>query len=200
MIESWFPTLIYSTVLEELGHYNQHLVDLAWSIKSKNPTVSTDWRCDTYNTLGIYDALNSKDIVVKKIIDAAGKNVLFFAKTYGISSGIAVCKDFWFNIAEPGAHQEYHQHANSHFSLAYYIDVKPNSGNIVFKSPEASTDMYPLPLNSKEHNPANFKTCHYSPVNNKIIIFRSNLLHMVEKNLSNSPRIGISMNFNIERN
>ena len=43
------------------------------------------------------------------------------------------------------------------------------------------------------------KSCSYTPEPTKILIFKSNLLHMVEMNLSNSDRISIAMNFELIR-
>lgn len=200
MIDPWFPCLIYNTMLEDLSDTNQYLTDFAYSIKSKNPNSFTDWRCDTYSTMHHYDALSDNDPIINKLISAVQRHVVDFSKAYGMNTVDAICKDFWFNIGGPNSYQEYHQHANSHFSVAYYINVKPESGNIVFKNLEAMTDMNPLPIHETEYNHASFRTCYYKPVNNKLLIFRSNLSHMVEKNLSKFDRISISMNFNVVRN
>lgn len=200
MIDPWFPCLIYNTLLEDLSDTNQYLTDFAYSINSKNPNSLAEWRCDTYSTLGIYDALHDNNPIVNKLINTVQEHVVDFAKAYGMNNVDAICKDFWFNIGSPNSYQEYHQHANSHFSVAYYINVKPDSGNIVFKNLEAMTDMNPLPIHETEYNHASFRTCYYKPVNNKLLIFRSNLSHMVEKNLSKFDRISISMNFNVVRN
>lgn len=200
MIDPWFPCLIYNTMLEDLSDTNQYLTDFAYSIKSKNPDSFTDWRCDTYSTMHHYDALSDNDPIINKLTSTVQKHVVDFSKAHGMNNVDAICKDFWFNIGSPNSYQEYHQHANSHFSVAYYINVKPESGNIVFKNLEAMTDMNPLPIHETEYNHASFRTCYYKPVNNKLLIFRSNLSHMVEKNLSKFDRISISMNFNVVRN
>jgi len=42
---------------------------------------------------------------------------------------------------------------------------------------------------------ASYKSCFYTPKESMILIFRSNLLHMVEKNNSDTDRISIAMNF-----
>ena len=199
MIESWFPTLIYSLQLDGLDRINLELCRTAQSIKQQHPDSRTDWRCDTYNTIGVYDAHKNPTSEVSLLIDECTKQVWDFARVYGINDGRAVCKDFWFNIAPPGSYQEYHQHAGSHFSLVYYVQTAEHCGNTVFRSPESATDMYPLPFKQDEQTVSNYKTCFYKPANGKLLIFRSNLLHMVEKNLSQTDRISISMNFDIVR-
>jgi len=196
MIESWFPTLVYQELLDY--NSNQILIDKAYSIQKQSPAVHTDWRCDTYNTVSNYNFFD--DSVLIDLIDRVSEHVKIFATLYGATKHNVVCKDAWFNIASPGSYQEYHNHAGRHFSAVYYISTPVNSGRIVFKSTDTLVDMFPLPLTLEEQNvPASWKTCHYTPVEKKLIIFRSNLQHMVEKNLSNSDRITIAMNFNLER-
>jgi hypothetical protein len=43
------------------------------------------------------------------------------------------------------------------------------------------------------------KSCNYEPAPTKLLVFKSNLQHMVEKNLSNKDRISIAMNFELVR-
>ena len=151
---------------------------------------------DTFNTLD-YDHLIDQvhDQELKNLINVVTEHVAEFSKEFGVESGVLMCSNYWFNISETGNYQEYHQHSDSHFSAVYYVQASSNSGNIVFKSFESMFDMCPIPGNLKTF--AAFKTCFYTPSNSKLIIFRSNLLHMVEKNLSKEDRISISMNFRL---
>lgn len=197
MIDSWFHSPIYNCKLD--FPHNDHLIKKVWAIKNSAPKVNTAWRCDTYNTLNTYNAFVDNDKIVHQLIETCAEHVLEFAKTFGAKCHSAVCKDFWFNISEPGSYQEFHQHSNSHFSLAYYLSTPVNSGNIVFKSFEAISDMYPLPIKDDELEPASFKTCFYPPLESRLLIFRSNLQHMVEKNLSDDNRISVTMNFDLVR-
>ena len=91
--------------------------------------------------------------------------------------------------------QEFHIHPNHHFSLVYYVSVNDNSGNIIFRSPESATDMFMLP--SGNETLASMKTVSIKPEVGTLLIFRSNLLHMVEKNKSNQPRVSISFNVSL---
>jgi len=196
MIESWFPTLIYNHCID--FEHNQYLKNIALDIyNNSNKKPTTKWACDTFNTIGFFDHKNNNDPIVNQIVDTFKSKVYEFSRVYGITLPIEFlhCKDFWFNIAEPGAYQEYHQHTRSHFSVSYYLDVPENCGKIRFRSVEAMTDMYTLPVESKNENLASWKTCAYEPVENLLLIFRSNLPHMVEKNLSEHKRISISANF-----
>jgi uncharacterized protein (TIGR02466 family) len=192
-----FPTLVFEDDLTHLEKYNQHLVDKAYNLKNKFPNVDNEWRCDTYNTLNHYEPGHDNDPVVNELIKECGNRVLGFSSEWGIKPTKIRCVDFWLNIAHPGDYQEYHNHPNSHFSLAYYIQSNPDSGNITFKSLDSIADMHPLPLHKAE-TAASFGTYSFVPKNNKLLIFRSTLLHMVEKNKSNEDRISVTMNFNID--
>lgn len=196
-IDYWFPTLVYRTNLDSYRDKNEYLEKKAYSLKSVKPKVATEWNCDTYNTLNLYNPFNDNDTVVKDLISLCRDMVYDFSKEFGVSKSIEelVCTDFWFNIAEPENYQECHQHPNSHFSLVYYVTVNPGCGNIIFKSPNAFSDMFPLSINSKNLNKNSYPSCYYTPEESLLLIFRSNLVHMVEKNLSGKDRISISMNF-----
>ena len=196
MIDQWFPTVVCHGTLEPFLMHNTYLAEKAYLLKEEYPNAPSYWRCDTYNTMNVYSPFNDNDQIINNLIDICKKEVLIFSKEYGIDKTIndLVCNDFWFNISGPDSYQEYHQHTDSHFSLVYYVQAYENCGNIIFKSIESVTDMMPLPVKDNSKS-ASFKTCFYKPTNSTILIFRSNLLHMVEKNYSDKDRISIAMNF-----
>lgn len=195
MINAWFPTLVYSADLNNLVD-NISLKNHAYLLKEKFKKIKSDWRCDTFNTLNQDQFINhTSDQKLTDLVEQCKNHVKEFSKEYGLNNNV-VCTEYWFNIAMRGNYQEYHQHANSHFSAVYYVQAEENSGNIVFKSPESITDMFPLPT-LDTCSLVNSKTCFYKPAESKLLIFRSNLLHMVEKNQSDTDRISIAMNFRI---
>jgi len=194
MLYKVFPTLIYEEVLTDLEKHNDYLVNKAYSLKDKlSDKVETEWRCDTFNTLDAYNHAEDKDPIIDELINTCRDKTVDFAKEYGVTRTDLKCVDFWFNISQPGNYQEYHQHANCHFSLTYYLKAPKDSGKIVFKSMDALTDMHQLPVDYYTYS--SFKTFTFEPKENLLLIFRNNLLHMVEKNMSNKDRIGVTMNF-----
>jgi len=194
-IRAWFPTLIYENILSNLKPYNSDLALKAYSIQAKSPNSAAGWSCDTYNTLFHYNALTDTDPVIQHVMQHCKEKVIEFASEYGIKRPITdlECIDFWFNIAKDGSYQEYHLHPKSDFSLVYYVTTNPNCGNIVFQNSNSFVDMFPL--TSDELTYASCRTCFYTPQDGLVLIFRSNLSHMVEKNLSGKDRISIAMNF-----
>lgn len=194
MIEEWFPTPIFFTDLK--GINNNILKNRAYELQDIAPDVKTEWHCDTFNTLNKEYLLGNKDDkFVTDLIETTGQHVFRFAEEFGLTVDYydLICRDFWFNIAAPNDYQEFHQHPNNHLSAVYYVQSSENSGDIVFKNPESIGDMYQIP--NEIDTKFSYKTAQYNPVESRLLIFKSNLLHMVEKNKSNRDRISIAMNF-----
>ena len=195
IVEMWFPTLIYSCNVNEIigPEDNEKFYKKALEYKENIPQIS-DWRCDTYNTIGTVN-LHTVDLF-KPLVELCKIHVLAFSKQFGVVSEQITCRESWINVAAPGDYQEYHIHADRHFSLVYYVKTPKDCGNIVFKSQDAVFDMLTLPTSGLV--PGNMKSAYYTPVESNILIFRSNIIHMAEKNKSNEDRVSISMNFTIE--
>jgi len=185
-----FPTLIHRII--EKHPDNGLLIQKATELKSTLPPAG-DWRCSTFNTLNRYDMIN--DPAFSNFLKYVTDQVSQFAVEFGCAPNSASVTDSWFNVSEPGDFQEYHIHTGNHFSAVYYVKAHKNSGNIVFRSFEADTDMFPLPI--KTMNYTSFKTFSFDPEEGALLIFRSNLQHMVEKNMSTDSRITVAMNFKI---
>lgn len=195
-VNAYFPTLIYHSNLAD-SIDNTILKKSAYILKNKVVGLKSEWRCDTFNTFDCDHSIDSvNDIELTNLLNVSINHVIQFAKEFGMEQYKISCSHYWFNISQPGNYQEYHQHTDSHFSAVYYVQAAANSGDLVFKSFESMFDMFPIPSNLKI--PATFKTYGYTPINSNLIIFRSHLLHMVEKNISTEDRISFSMNFRID--
>ena len=202
MIEAWFPTLIYYDFLS--GIDNESLSKRAYQMYDESDSsVATKWECDTWNSLQYKPFKGDKtDDVINNLIKTTISHVEKYANEYDadLENYKVVCTDFWFNIAEYKDYQEFHQHHNNHFSAVYYVDVPPDSCNIVFKSIESIAAGITIPTVKRSQSivSGSTHTCIYEPKPSLILIFKSNLLHMVEKNHSNDSRISIAMNFRLE--
>ena len=189
-----FVELLYAKKLK-VADSNPLFFAKALQVKNNFPSNNT-WRCNTYSSIGTdYDL--TKDELFKELIEECKNCVSEFATQYGVNNKTVSVTGAWINVANKGAYQEYHMHTNSHFSVCYYINTPENCGNIVFKSHESDKDMFALPAADSLTPPA-FKTYWHSAVAGNVVIFRSNLAHMVELNQSEEPRVGISMNFVLE--
>ena len=200
-LSAWFPTLVYKTNIAEVlsGDYNKKLYDKAKEYQETYKTNSTEWRCDTFNTLDNVDLTNEP--LFEELIKFCKLHVVEFSREFGPKvnqkTGIpdVVCDSAWINITPPGEYQEYHYHSSSHFSLVYYIKTPENCGDLVLRSHESHMNMFPLPVMRKVV--ANTSTCSFTPIESQLVIFRSNIMHMAEKNKSNEDRISVAMNFTI---
>ena len=192
IIETWYPTSILMHKLENQRELLSSYIHKSYDIRNSSP-IKTDWNCNTYNSLNAYDMF--KDSMFNSLFDEITYWVNTFAEThYNVENPSAKCSESWINISPPMAYQEYHIHPNSHFSAVFYVKTPPESGNIIFRSHEANFDMFELPrVNDINHY--NGKTFWHEPEECKLLIFRSNLSHMVKYNKSNEDRISIATNF-----
>ena len=185
-----FPTIVHTECIPRSKTTNQMYIDKAIELANTLPPTS-NWRCNTFTTLNKYDMIN--DPMFSELIEDIKKEVVVIATEFAAKTENIQVTDSWINVAKPGAFQEYHNHTASHFSAVYYLKTPENCGDLVFRSFEADTDMFPLPLNF--NNYTSYKTYAFPAREGYVTIFRSNLLHMVEQNQSLEDRISISMNF-----
>jgi len=97
-----------------------------------------------------------------------------------------------------GMHKLHSHNSYSELSGNFYVDVKPNSADIVFNRHEFMAD----PLADYEYenyNKYNSNEWRIPAEKGKILIWKSDLPHSVDLNMSDS-RIAISFNLGIEKN
>jgi len=190
-----FTDIIYLTDLSKHSSTNEYFYNKVKKIEEKNrDKKSQTWRCDTFSTQNFYNL--GEDENFKIILTDIKESIVKFAREFGVNDCEPITLASWINLAPPGEYQEYHIHNASHFSIVYYVKTPKNSGNLVFKSHRADKNMYPLPVES--YTMASSLTYTLEPVENRLIIFRSDLLHMVEKNKSDEDRVSISCNFHLQ--
>jgi len=195
MIRLWFPTVVYQDFIQ--GIDNDYLAQKAYALRDKYPDANNDWYCNTYSTINLYSYKEDNDLVVNNLIENCLLHVDKVGKEFSVSNKYKLeCDGMWFNIAPPGSYQETHVHQKSHFSLVYYVKTKDKCGNLILRKQDHLSDMYPLPIDtSATNNPLTYAMCWYEPEDSKVIIFRSNVPHLVQVNKSDEDRISISMNF-----
>jgi uncharacterized protein (TIGR02466 family) len=158
-------------------------------IKEKTDKGANNWNCDTYNTLGSYDLITDNDFF--KLLNIIGHKINEFNKLHN-SRATYVIKESWLNIYKKGDYQEYHHHANSTYSAVYFLKSNKECAKIFFENP-IEPEMLPIRDIEKE-NEMTFKRCHFEPIENSLLIFRSYMKHMVEQQKSDFERITIAIN------
>ena len=191
-----FVEIISTCVLTQHSDKNDYFYKKVLELKKNSSNIiSQNWRCDTFSTERIYDL--SSDNTFRNILPDIKLLVTAFASEHGVDNCEPILKGAWINLAPPGEYQEYHIHTNSHISVVYYIKTPKNCGDLVFRSHGADKDMCEMP--SSRLTIANSQTYQVSPEESKIVIFKSNLSHMVEKNKSTEDRVSIALNFYLEK-
>ena len=158
-------------------------------IQAEKERGGKNWLSETYNTLGTYDL--QKDKSFKILLEKIEDKVLEFTKRHNSDYRYKI-QESWLNVYNKSDYQEYHHHPNSTFSAVYFLKASENCSRIVFENP-IEPEMITI-KDIKQHNPLTFKTCFFPPVENGLIIFRSYLRHMVEKQNTDYERMTVAAN------
>jgi uncharacterized protein (TIGR02466 family) len=186
-IQTWFPTSIFFVENLISVEENNKLIKEIYTIKKNIKKGGKNWKTDVYNTNGTYELI--KNIKFNNLFEKIEEQTLNFSKilgsneTYKISAG-------WFNYYNKGDYQEFHIHPSSYFSAVYFLKNPKGSGRLIFKNPLNKM----LPLKNLKYNEFSYETCSYNPPERSLIIFQSDLWHMVEKCKNVTPRITTAFN------
>jgi uncharacterized protein (TIGR02466 family) len=100
----------------------------------------------------------------------------------------------WATVQQRGDHVQVHDHAESHWSLVYYVDAgdssDPASGRISWINPIGAARAMP----GLELVPTSFNC---TPRSGLLVIFPGWLRHVVEPYLGRRPRIAIAANIEV---
>ena len=100
-----------------------------------------------------------------------------------------------------GGYQPWHTHAGSTISTIFYLDINKNDTGTKFRSPTYNDIVNPLNISpvddekSDKYNELTFPTCTYSPIQGRLLIFRSYLEHSVKNKTNDDKRIIFSYNY-----
>ena len=107
-----------------------------------------------------------------------------------------IISDYWWNINYHKDYNQPHNHRDSILSGVYYIDVPEDSDSKIHFDREDEAQYY-LPRLMPQRNQITAVRATYTPVNNGILIFPSWVIHYVDGNKSQKPRISMSFNTSI---
>ena len=97
-----------------------------------------------------------------------------------------------------GQHKVHKAYAGCDLSGTFYVHTEPNSANLVLHRYRFVNDPYGT-YNFTEYNKYNSSEWYFRPEKGGILIWKSDLPHSVDLNMSDS-RIAISFNLSIIRN
>jgi uncharacterized protein (TIGR02466 family) len=94
------------------------------------------------------------------------------------------CPMSWINVKGPGESIELHGHPDSSLAVTYYVQAKPNSGNLVLVDTNTFLHGGETTLRS------------IAPEAGKLVFFPAYVLHYIEENRSDDLRISLSTDIN----
>lgn len=191
MIVDLFTTPLWITNLNTPKSQLQTIKEDALTFYKKDKEFTPNgWDCNVWTSHSTYDPEKKYPELCKKIAEEAMK----FVKSMGYNVKGLKSEDFWINCGAPNTFQEFHTHSYSHISGVYYISSPENSGHTVFKN--GVENMFLLPIDKRnEKNNYNTERPRIKPEDDKLIMFKSDLEHMVNLNKSNEYRVSMSFNF-----
>ena len=182
-----FPTTIYETYYkDDLTPYINKCMRLRDNVK----VGGGEWINKPYNTAGTYDLF--KERFFKKLLDFFNEHVMIYTETIGLKKVDIKQAHAWFNVYNKNDSQEYHNHNFNVVSGIFYLKSDNKDSNTVFKSP---INDLPSDAEFDENNIYTWKVYKSYPIQGKLLLFRSNLDHCVERQMVDSNRITIAVNY-----
>ncbi len=192
--EFMFPVEIWKS---ELNIDNAKLSNFILDLEKKTKTVKVSnvggWQ--SKSDFIFLPELNELKNTINVLLDKVSK-----ANAYKDNVSITFSNG-WANINRYKDYNTNHQHPLSHWSSVYYVKIPENSGNLYFIDPKVSRTMiveYPYAKNLV--NPSQTPHIKIGPSEGLFVLFPSYLEHSVGPNMSNKPRISISINFILKKN
>lgn len=184
MIENLFPTAV--------GFYE---LDKPVTTKELQFIKDLETRANDGNTTSIDNyLLKSKEM--KRIAAFIDKSVQsYFNEVYAPKHDVKpYVTQSWANYTNKGQYHHKHNHPNSVISGVFYVAAMPSRDRIYFYK-----DGYQqIKVTTEDWNQWNSESWWYEVAAGKIVLFPSNLTHMVETVQSEDTRISIAFNTFLE--
>jgi len=183
IIHPLFPQPVYFSKLErELTKEELKTIDAykAKTYKNEGNITSND------NYVLENKALkNLKKDLNKKVID-------YFNEVVCTSNSIIpYITQSWINYTETNQFHHKHSHSNSYVSGVFYIDAQKEVDSITFYKPNTYET---IELNVTKYNPFNSTSYLFPVETGNIFLFKSSLIHGVDKKKGTNTRISLSFN------
>ncbi|MDF1824143.1 MAG: TIGR02466 family protein [Verrucomicrobiales bacterium] len=189
--EDWFPTSIWYFDHHELkGHHDLWRSEL-YRIREEDRVgiTSRSTQLGWHSETNLHQNPAFKPLI--EVIYEAGEEVADFGQ-WALSDYRVELLNAWGIINPQHGYNTLHNHPLSFLSGVYYLQTPANCGEIEFRDPREVRMMEVIPQVS--NNRWTYKTVQYQPVEGRMIIFPSWLLHQVKPNLNTDDRICISFN------
>jgi uncharacterized protein (TIGR02466 family) len=183
--ELWFPSVIWSAVIHAVD--NTELKKFAYDRKK----VDSGRAISNFNGYQSSDILSGDHAQIDRLVGYLNQEIATCAKQVGLPQ--LEIQNIWLNINPPGAYNELHHHLGSVLSGVYYVEAKPEQGNIQFERTDGAE--YHIPEKIEQETYYTCTRATYAAKTGALYIFPSWLKHSVQGNRSNADRISISFNY-----
>jgi len=183
-----FPKIIGFFENKDYKKTQKNLVNICYDINKVTNSGGNNWISKTYNTSGTKNLYNITDFHI--LLNWIDKKILEYCEELKISIKIKE-KNAWFNIYKKNDYQEYHTHPNSKISAIYYLKGEKESSKTYFTDFNFSNIKFDI----KEYTEENSYEWSVPFSEGVLLVFRSDLLHCVEKHNLDSDRISIAINY-----
>lgn len=191
-INRLFPKILGVYTFDNHKKYEKQLVFKCDNIKSKGTLEGgKNWISQSvYNTENTYDV--NKDKEFAPITEFLRVCALDYCRELNYD-GVLNHTNTFFNIYNKYDYQDWHDHPGTHLSGVYCLSGEKGSADIHF------TDFNnKLNINVKEFTTDNSTTWKEEFIPGKFLIFRSDLLHCVNRHNLDSKRYSLATNFNVQ--
>jgi uncharacterized protein (TIGR02466 family) len=191
----WFPTPIWRFQVAGYEALNEKLMQFIQDERKRDPAgmIGRSPVLGWHST----DQLHRRP-ELQEFVAELHNNMAEVAGSYRIDANqvsleLATC---WAVVNGKLASGAIHCHPNSFLSGVYYVNTTEETGNIFFQDPRpgANTSLCPV----TEFAPWTIRQVSYQPAPGGMLIFPGWLYHGVEPNLSETPRVSLSFNFQLK--
>lgn len=182
---SLFPIPLYSSTLEVTDELKQKVQQVEFE---RHDCGSADISKNKY-ILNQPQFAELREVIDRHVQDYGHR---IFSPDDGVEF---VLKNSWVMRHPPGGHNYAHIHMNSLISGVVYINVTPESGDIVFHNTHNNLQLGMIDIGTKNRNVFNSKSFNVTPKEGEMFIFPSSLVHRAEVNQSNIIRYCVPFNY-----
>lgn len=201
--EAFFPTLIYYQDLPDAEALNAHIKHHVYKWREEDEAGIV--RSNVARVGSWHSALDmAQRPEYRVLVDHILASAQIVYDDLGYDPGFKpVISNMWANINPKYGYNRNHVHPNVHWSGVYYVQAYPDSGQIFFSDPRYQAQMYsPRYAPDQTRKAEVWSEVYYKPIEGRIILFPSWLMHEVEPNMSDLEGDAgnrISISFNIDQ-
>ena len=187
-----FPVPIHTFDVNGFEQIQNDLIDYAYDLKNKDPKgvlISNrgGWQSSCFSLN------NENDTLQSFLMDCLGE----FPP---IKKSVDLIVSAWVNINPPNSFNTKHSHPDCNLAGVLWIKTPKDCGNIVFQSPFNFQTYKEVESYTEDFKSQNkyFDKYFFNPIEGRIMVFPSHLLHEVNPNESKEDRISVSFNIRLK--